>query len=111
MAQISTARSSMGALMGSVTTAASAVTGVFKVVEDSMSIANNFVSRHAEQQRFANQGDLAMFKREYKDQLAMRDAQRRKSLAEFRNADPLNDELYSDAEKFVEEIYGEKSPT
>ena len=107
MAQISTGSSALAAAWGTATTVAQTTTGIFQVVGDTMAMANNYVSKHLEQQKIAHHGETAMFKRDLMDRLKMQDAQRRKAVVEFRNADKLNEELFQDAEKFIDDLYSE----
>ena len=83
--QINTTKPTLGALLGTVTTAAGAVNTSLGAITDGAEMLGNAIKKMKQEQLITNAGDLKLFKSSYMAQASQRHTAELLEVQEFRN--------------------------
>ena len=111
MATSANAKSTLGAVLGTVTTAAMTVTSVFEAGGTSAGMLNSYVSAAAEKQRDSIEIDLATHKTRLTDNFLIEETKRLMEMDVLFDANPKAKQFYEIATKRLEEALSARKST
>lgn len=94
---MATTRSTMGAILGSVSGAATTVTDTLDTVNKSVGLLNRFVTKVSDKQVINDKLDMHEFASRLIEEKAMEEALRKKTILEFCKKEEGNQELFEEA--------------